>query len=292
MSHALAAAAAVGRARARPLVPLALLALLAFVGATPGAPAAASEPPQVAPGTVVSWPGTDLRGCGLDQRRWAPRAGACWYPIDLLRPEGVLTLKRDTGAGAETKTLRISEYPYPVQHIRLEDDSRVNLSAPNQERARVEGERIAALWSLTTPPRFEFPLSAPLADLPAGGRFGSRRFFNDQPRSPHSGADYAVPEGTPVLAAAAGRVALAGDFFFSGESVFVDHGAGLVSMYFHLSRRSVVEGEEVERGQEIGRVGATGRATGPHLHFGVRWRGARVDPSLLLGPPEEIVSLP
>ena len=246
----------------------------------------------MAPGTVVRWPGTDLRGCGVDQSRWAPRAGACWYPIDLLRPEGVLTLKRDTRAGVETKTLRISEYPYPVQHIRLEDDSRGNLSAPDLERARVEGERIAALWSLSTPARFELPLAPPLADLPAGGRFGSRRFFNDQPRSPHSGADYAATTGTPVFAAGAGRVALAGDFFFSGESVFVDHGDGLVSMYFHLSRRLVAEGDEVERGQEIGRVGATGRASGPHLHFGVRWRGARIDPALLLGPPDEIVSLP
>ena len=87
-----------------------------------------------------------------------------------------------------------------------------------------------------------------------------------------------------MLAAAAGEVALTGDFFFSGKSVFLDHGDGLVTMYFHLSRLDVAEGDAVERGRVIGAVGQTGRATGPHLHFAARWRGARVDPALLLDP--------
>lgn len=254
---------------------------------------AAAAPPEVTPGTVVRWPGEDLRGCRLDARRWPPRAGACWYPIDLLRPAGEeLTLGRDSASGPETMTVRVSDYAYPVQRIRLEDDSRVRLSPADEKRAGVEAERIATLWSLATPSRFELPLAPPLADLPPGGRFGSRRFFNDQPRSPHSGADYAAAAGTPVFAAAAGTVALADDLFFSGQSVFIDHGDGLISMYFHLSRRLVAVGEEVERGGEIGRVGATGRASGPHLHFGLRWRGARIDPALLLGPPEAVARLP
>jgi murein DD-endopeptidase MepM/ murein hydrolase activator NlpD len=95
-----------------------------------------------------------------------------------------------------------------------------------------------------------------------------------------------------VLAIADGRVALAADFFFSGGSVFLDHGDGLISMYFHLEEWTVEEGGEVRRGEVIGKVGQTGRATGPHLHMGARWRGARIDPMLLLAPPEQIPTLP
>ena len=246
---------------------------------------------EVAPGTVVRWPGEELLACSRGDRTWKPSAGACWYAVDLLAPEGPLELGRRTASGPETRVVRVSSYIYPVQRITLEDDSRVDLSPENLERVRGEQRRVAALWETAPAPRFSLPLAAPLADLPPGGRFGSRRFFNDQPRSPHSGADYAAAAGTEVLAAATGRVVLADDLFFSGESLFLDHGDGLVSMYFHLSERRVGEGERVERGQVIGRGGATGRATGPHLHFGLRWRGSRIDPALLLGPPEQIPTL-
>jgi murein DD-endopeptidase MepM/ murein hydrolase activator NlpD len=178
-----------------------------------------------------------------------------------------------------------------VQHIELQDDSQVNLSPASLERARRETARVEALWSLRTPRRFTLPLAPPLEKLPAGGRFGSRRFFNGEPRSPHSGADYAAAQGTPVLAVAPGRVVLAADHFFSGKSVFVDHGDGLLSMSFHLSGLAVAEGDEVAAGEILGLVGATGRATGPHLHFGLRWRGARVDPADLLRAPEGLPAL-
>jgi murein DD-endopeptidase MepM/ murein hydrolase activator NlpD len=118
-----------------------------------------------------------------------------------------------------------------------------------------------------------------------GGRsFGARRFFNDQPRSPHSGIDLRAAAGTPVHAVGAGTVVLAAEHFFGGNSVYIDHGGGLISVSMHLSRMLVKQGERVTPGQVIGEVGATGRVTGPHLHFGVRWHGARVDPGLLLGP--------
>ncbi|MCY3927496.1 MAG: M23 family metallopeptidase [Acidobacteria bacterium] len=120
--------------------------------------------------------------------------------------------------------------------------------------------------------------------MPAGGRFGAKRIINGEPRSPHTGADYAVPRGTPVLAVGDAVVALTGEFFFSGNAVFLDHGNGLISMYFHLHEVFVKQGEEVTRGSRLGSVGSTGRSTGPHLHFGIRWQGARVDPALLLGP--------
>ncbi len=249
-----------------------------------GAAAPATRPTEIPPGSLVTWPGEGIERCGMAGGKWDPLAGACWYAVDLLTPAGELELGRWRGGELETRRVRVAEYPYPVQHITLQDDSRVDLSAEDLARVRRENARIGELWSRRGAAGFLLPLAPPLERLPAGGRFGSRRVFNGQPRSPHSGADYAAGAGTPVLAAAAGEVALTGDFFFSGRSVFLDHGDGLVTMYFHLSRIDVEEGAAVERGQVLGAVGQSGRATGPHLHFAARWRGARIDPALLLEP--------
>ena len=126
-------------------------------------------------------------------------------------------------------------------------------------------------------------------DLPVAGRFsgafGLQRFFNDRPRQPHSGLDIAAPEGTPILAPAAGVVMEIGDYFFNGRTVILDHGQGLVSMYNHMSRIDVVKGMRVARGQMLGAVGKTGRVTGPHLHWTISLNDARVDPALFLSAP-------
>ncbi len=250
----------------------------------------AQAPPElaVAPGGVARWSGEGIERCGMEGSEWPPLAGSCWYAIDLLRKPGALSVSRWRAGQRERAVLRVAAYPYAEQHIRLKDDSTVNLSPENLARAGRERKKIGALWWLRGAARFTPPLSPPLSHLPAGGRFGSRRIFNGQPRSPHSGADYAAQSGTPVLAVADAKVVMAEDLFFSGNSVFLDHGAGLISMYFHLSSIAVEPGAVVKRGQTIGKVGATGRATGPHLHFGLRWRGARIDPALLLGEPGEV----
>lgn len=243
----------------------------------------AAAPPAVDPGRVVRWTGdpATVTACLLDGRELDPVDGDCWYPVDLLTQPGELEFGRVRDGRTELRTVTVADYPYPIQRLTV-DPSKVHLSEEDAARAAREAARVAELWRLDGPRRFRLPLAPPLADMPAGGRFGSRRVFNDVPRSPHSGIDLAVPTGTPVLAVADGVVRLAEEHFFAGRSVFVDHGDGLVSMSFHLSGIDVSEGETVRRGQRIGTVGSTGRSTGPHLHFGIRWHGSRVDPRDLL----------
>lgn len=161
-------------------------------------------------------------------------------------------------------------------------DARVRLGDESLRRVSREKAEIDALWARSSPARlWSGPFLTPVAGRP-GSPFGLRRWINGERRSFHTGVDIKAPAGTPVLAANKGRVSMVGDHFFAGKSVFVDHGLGLYTMYFHLSEVRVEPGQHVERGEELGRVGSTGRATGPHLHWGVRLGGARVDPESLI----------
>jgi len=178
---------------------------------------------------------------------------------------------------------------FPTQPLTL-PKGMVDLDAPTLARVETEREELkAALGAGAAERLWRGPFRIPVDGGQPTGGFGLRRVLNGQPRSPHTGYDWAAPAGTPVLASNAGRVALVAEHFFAGRNVILDHGLGLFTLYFHLTEARVARGEPVTGGQVIGTVGATGRVTGAHLHFAVLLNGARVDPEALLrlAPPEE-----
>lgn len=185
--------------------------------------------------------------------------------------------------------LRVREWPirirprrFALQRLTLPQHM-VDLDPETTVRVAEEADRLNDLWKIVTPARYwDGPFLSPVVSPVAPEGFGLRRIINERPHSPHSGADYQAPPGSVVRASNAGRVALAEEQFFGGKSVVLDHGLGFYTIYFHLEGFLVTAGDKVQKGQEIGRVGATGRATGPHLHFGVRLQGARIDPAALL----------
>lgn len=180
-------------------------------------------------------------------------------------------------------TLRIRARTFPLQRLTLPRD-KVDLDPPTLARVEEEARRLRTLSATAGAARlWRGRFTKPVGVSDPGEGFGARRIINGQPRAPHTGLDYSADAGTPVVAANRGRVALVADHFFPGRLVVIDHGLGLFTLYFHLERAHVAEGEEVERGQPIGAVGATGRATGPHLHFAAQLDGARIDPAGLFG---------
>ena len=168
---------------------------------------------------------------------------------------------------------------YPEQRLTIKNRKMVNPDPENLARIRDESKRMRAAYRTfrTTDTTALSPFAQPVPGI-VSSPFGRKRILNDQPRSPHSGLDIAATTGTPILAPAPGKVSLTGNFYFNGNTVFVDHGQGLVTMYCHLSEIDVEEGQTVERSSLLGKVGATGRVTGPHLHWSVSLNGHRVDP--------------
>jgi len=178
--------------------------------------------------------------------------------------------------------IQVRSRRFAVQRLALPQHM-VELDPETATRVSEEAGRLKALWKAVTPERLW--RGAFLSPVISGAKpegFGLRRIINNQPRSPHSGADYKAAPGSVVRAPNAARVALAEEQFFAGNALVLDHGLGLYTIYFHLQDSLVKPGDLVQKGQEVGRVGATGRASGPHLHFGVRLNGARIDPAALL----------
>lgn len=185
------------------------------------------------------------------------------------------------GPSRTSLPLTIHDHAYREQRLTVKK-SYVDLD--QAQLARVASERKiidAALnnWRDLDAP--ELRLRSPV-DGPRSSSFGLRRYFNEQPRSPHSGMDIAAVSGTPVQAPAAGVVSATGNFYFNGNTVFLDHGQGFVTMYCHLSSVAVAEAQAVDAGDKLGAVGATGRVTGAHLHFGTYLSGRAVDPALFI----------
>ncbi|MBC9741932.1 M23 family metallopeptidase [Pseudomonas syringae pv. syringae] len=225
----------------------------------------------------------------------APTATYQGKPVLVVKEQGTrwlaivgipLTVKPGTQqvtSGGRTLNFNVGSKKYPEQHITLKNKRQVN---PNPEdNKRIEGELAEQLrayrsFSPGTPSNLilDKPVNGPLSS-----KFGVRRFFNGEERNPHSGLDFAVPAGTPIKSPAAGKVILTGNYFFNGNTVFVDHGQGFISMFCHMSKIDVKVGDLVPRGGVVGKVGATGRATGPHMHWNVSLNDARVDPAIFIG---------
>ena len=183
-------------------------------------------------------------------------------------------------------SFQVSAKDYETQHITIKDKRKVNPEKRDMERISREQKQIKAAlrnWSDADTVSLEFLKPV---DGPTSSTFGLRRFFNEQPRKPHSGLDIAAPEGTPIRAPAPGTIINTGDYFFNGNTVFIDHGQGLVTMYCHMHRIDVETGQRVAAGEVIGAVGMTGRVTGPHLHWGVSLNDSRVDPTLFMTEAE------
>ncbi|NIV18203.1 MAG: peptidoglycan DD-metalloendopeptidase family protein [Woeseiaceae bacterium] len=202
--------------------------------------------------------------------------------VPLSAPVGKATI---TLEGGDTITIPVNAHAYREQHLEVKQ-SYVSLSEENLARSRRESKIIQAAKNNWRDAELDSVRLQTPVEGPRSSSFGLRRFFNGEPRSPHSGMDIAANAGTPVAAAKGGIITGTGDYFFNGNTVFVDHGQGLVTMYCHLSEIGVGDGELVAAGDIIGAVGATGRVTGAHLHFGTYLNGTAVDPALLLETQE------
>ena len=224
--------------------------------------------------------GRDLRPFAVDAKTWRVLVG-----IDLEtapRTYPVAIEAGDTPAVARaTHRLVVIPRKFPTRTLTV-DPAFVNPPASALPRIERETAELNQLWASSAATRlWDGPFSRPVPDA-ANSAFGTRTILNGEPRSPHSGADFNSGTGTPIKAPNAGRVVVAGDRYFTGNTVMIDHGLTLFSLFAHLSEIDVHVGDVVKTDDVVGKVGATGRVTGPHLHWSVRVNGARVDPLSLL----------
>ena len=224
----------------------------------------------------------------------APKASYDGKPVMVIKEQDTwraivgipLTVKPGTqriSSGGRDLSFAVGSKKYPEQRITLKNKRQVNPDPADIKRIDNElAIQIKAYrtFSPNTPSNLllDKPVNGPLSS-----KFGVRRFFKGEERNPHAGLDFAVPAGTPIKTPAAGKVILIGNYFFNGNTVFVDHGQGFISMFCHMSKIDTQVGQQLARGDVVGKVGSTGRATGPHMHWNVSLNDARVDPAIFIG---------
>ena len=241
----------------------------------------------------VTLPGNDTQPPKVmfgDYQTAVIKRGTQWVAlvgIPLTTEPGPQSLQVATAAGTSQVSFEVKDRKYRTQYLTIKNQRQVDPDPDDVKRIEAEQARSsAALSRFTLEGEPVFALSVPVSGTRSDS-YGSRRVFNGQPRNPHSGMDIAAATGTPIRAPAAGTVVEAGDFFFNGNTLYIDHGFGLVTMYCHLNKLNVAAGDRVAKGDVIGEVGATGRVTGPHLHWGVALNRAMVDPALFLPAPKQ-----
>jgi murein DD-endopeptidase MepM/ murein hydrolase activator NlpD len=269
------------------LAPLALTAAPAR-----GAPAPATSPIDAVPGGLARVP---LGAAPAAPQAWLGDARVLVMPVQggwravagiglAAKPGSTLVLRAQSEQGETQHTIRVRAKAYAEQRLKVAPGM-VELSPEDLARHERERAHLAqVIRTFSDTPPVTLSLRQPVPGRRSSS-FGLRRVFNGQARSPHNGMDIAAPAGTPVMAAADGRVLDVGEYFFAGRSVILDHGQGLLTLYAHLSAASVQVDQTVAAGARIGDVGATGRVTGAHLHFTVYLNAAAVDPALFLPPP-------
>ncbi len=246
---------------------------------------------EAVPGSVVRWSVPGTKRCAMGARAWAALQETCYYPIDLLHKPGMIKVSRKGVGPAKFAKISVGVASYGAREVDLGDIPQAHPSPEDLRRNTRDQARVTKVWARREgPARFTLPLGAPGTPLPEGKDFGATWSVGDdlEAAKNHSGIDYPLAAGSPVAAVADGTVVIAEDLFFTGKAVFIDHGDGLVSMYFHFSELKVQAGQDIKKGEIVGLVGSTGRATGPHLHLGVRWHGARINPQALLDDPAKI----
>jgi murein DD-endopeptidase MepM/ murein hydrolase activator NlpD len=202
--------------------------------------------------------------------------------LSLSLQPGEYYIEKRSADQVHKKFFEIKPKQYSTQNITITDKRKVNPYASDMERILAEKARKQKARDHYSKADVDINFLTPVSGTNTGS-FGRRRVFNGQKRRPHSGMDLAAATGTPIRSPSAGTVIELGDFFFSGNLVYIDHGQGLISMFAHLDEIDVVLGERVEKGQVVGKVGATGRVTGPHLHWSLGLNGTWIDPALFIG---------
>jgi len=188
---------------------------------------------------------------------------------------------KESNGKTSTKSFKVKNHKYRTQRLTIKNKNKVNPNKKSSKRIEKEfflKQKLRKTFSSDTP---KMNFIKPVAGRDSG-RFGLRRILNKQKRNPHSGMDIAAPEGKKIKATESGRVIFVGDLFFTGKVIYLDHGNGLISLYAHLSKIHVKQGQQVKRGDIIALVGKTGRVTGAHLHWSVYLNGNAIDPALFI----------